>query len=203
MNRQIAELLKTEIATSGLNWLDQVSGMVEPLQNKVKKGDSNIVKTEPVYRKPFQAGCNVNNDYETCIPRTEKKSVIYIEAEDCQRVNETIRYQEYTLKLSVVCWLNLKQINPAYEDAGIFINELLSVVKSSLPNSAPYNTIRVDFGGVKRDLGTVNKYDYDEAETQLWIYPFDFFVAEFDVTFRRYNVCRENVVLNPQSCKTY
>lgn len=203
MNRQIAELLKTEIATSGLNWLDQVSGMVEPIQIKVRKGDATVVKTIPGYRLPNQTNCKTGVDYETCTPLTEKKSVIYIEADDCQRINETIRWQEYTLKLSVVCWLNLKQINPAYEDAGIFINELLSVVKSSLPNSAPYNTIRVDFSGAKRDLGMVNKYDYDEAENQMWIYPFDFFVAEFDVTFRRYNVCRENVVLNPQSCKTY
>ncbi len=203
MNRSIAELLKTEIQSSSIAWIDLVCGMIEPLQIKTKKGDGVAVKTIPGYRNPNRAACDINNQYQDCSPATAKKSIIYIEAGECSRQSETIRWQEYKLRLSVTCWLNLKQINSAYTDASDFADELLAAIGSSLPNSAPYNTIRVDYAGTSRDLAAVNKYDYDEPENQSWIYPFDFFVLEFDVTFRRTTACHRTVTLNPSGCKVY
>jgi len=203
MERQITELLKTVISTSGLTWLDVVCGMVETVQMKATTPDGTVTHAVPAYRQPGQTGCNKGNDYTLCVPDTSDRSIVYIEAERPNVIKVTTHYDEYTLPVTIVGWLNLKQINVAYENASGLVDELLSVIGSSLPNSAPYNTIRVDMTGSSRDLSVVNKYDYNEAENQMWIYPFDFFTIGLNITFRRKHVCHGSTSLDPSACKTY
>lgn len=203
MQRAICELIKNEIIASNLSWLDVVCGMVEPMQATIRNDEGTITKTLPAYRKPKQTGCKIGNDYIGCIPDTNNQSVIYIEAGDNNVNASTSHYDEYTLPVKVVCWVNLNAINMGYDDASILSDELLSVIGSSLSSSAPYNTIRVEYKGMNRDVDAVNKYDYNEAENQMWIYPFDFFVIDLEIIYRRTRNCHLSSFENPSGCKTY
>lgn len=203
MQRTIADLIKTAIETSGLDWLDVVCGMVEDVKVTAQSGDGTVTKNVPMYRLPGQTQCEAHNDYIAAIPDTSKDSVIYIEADQPNVVTSTSRYDEFQLPLTVVCWVNLKAINQAYTDASLLTDELLSVIPDSLGSSSPYNTIRVDITNVSRDLATVNKYDYNEAENQMWIYPFDFFTISLRITYRRTRACAGSSSLNPSGCKVY
>lgn len=203
MQRVICDLVKTAIETSGLDWLDVVCGMVEELKVTNQSGDGSSVKTIPAYRLPGQTQCASHNDYIAAIPDTTKESLIYIEADPPSVITSTSRYDEFQLPLTIVCWVNLKIINQNYTDASLLTDELLSVIPDSLAAVSPYNTIRVDLTNVSRDLARVNKYDYNEAENQMWIYPFDFFTIQLRVTYRRTRACAGSTSMNPTNCKVF
>jgi len=203
MQRTICDLVKTAIETSGLQWLDVVCGMVEEIKVTNQQGDGTVIKTLPAYRLAGQTQCEAHNDYIYCIPDTSKESLIYIEADNQSLVSSTSRYDEYQLPLRVICWTNLKVINQNYSDASLLTDELLSIIPDSLAAYSPYNTIRVDVTDVNRDLGVVNKYDFNEAENQMWIYPFDFFVISLRVTYRRTRACSGHSSMLPSGCKVY
>jgi hypothetical protein len=203
MQRIICELLKEAIIDTGLAWLDSVNGMVEPLQIKVGGKTSVITKTIPVYRNPSQTGCKKGNDYTECVPRTALKSLVYLEPDNPSNNAHTGRYDEFDMTVKIILWLNLKQLNIAEETAANYADELMGNLPHSLANLSPYNTIRVDIDNCERNLSDVNKYTYDEAESQMWIYPFDFSVISMKIRFRRTNTCHATTVSNPSVCKIY
>ncbi len=66
-----------------------------------------------------------------------------MEADEPSKEADTHQYQQYNMRINVVLWLNLKQLNPAYTSASDFIDELMGELTSTLPSSAPYHTIRL------------------------------------------------------------
>lgn len=203
MQRTICNLFREAIATSGLEWLDVVAGMVEPIQVTTRQGEGSQVATIPAWRYPFRDGCNKGADYVTCIPLTENASLLYMEASNQNNIAHTSRFDEYVLPITLVGWVNLKKINTTYASASECVDELLSIIPKQLPNQSPYNTIRVDVEAVNRDIAVVNRYDINEAENQMWMYPFDFFTINLRITYRRTHVCHGNVIEAPGSCFVY
>lgn len=203
MQREICEILKNEINGLSLVWADRVCGMVEQISEKVMTASGTITKIYPAYRNPNQTGCSANQDYTRCLPETSLRSLLYMEAGEPSRTATTYRYDEYTLPIQVVIWVNLIFINPAYHNASFFADELVGELSAIIGDSAPYNTIRLEFVGESRNLGVVSRYSMDEAESQMWLYPFDFTVVSVNIRFRKTRNCHENVALNPSSCKVY
>jgi len=126
-----------------------------------------------------------------------------MEAEEPSSEAHTTNYDEYNMRVNLILWLNLTRLNPAYEDASDYADELMGELPDRLAASGAYHTIRVDVNGCSRDLGMVNKYSYDEAESQQWIYPFDFTVISINVRFRRTKTCHADTVYNPSTCQFY
>lgn len=203
MQRDICELVKDAINATSLGWLDRVCGMVETIQEKVVTANGTVVKQYPAYRNPRQRGCDAGNSYQRCTPDTKLRSLVYLEAEEPNSEALTANYTEYAMRVNVVVWCNLKQINPVYYDASDIADELMGTLPDRLTASGAYHTIRLDVNGCSRDVGIINKYSYDEAESQYLIYPFDFTIISMMVRFRRTNNCHGSTVLNPSSCKNY
>lgn len=200
MQRIICEILKSEIESSGVAWLDRVCGLVEPLQVNVTK---DVIKKIPAYREPSQTGCNVGNDYIACVPDTGLKSIIYMESDTPSQVGISSRWTEYELPVTIVCWLNLKQINPAFTDYSQFANELLNNIPEFPTIQQPVAYMRAWLRETKHSPDVFTNYDYDEAEQQFLIYPFDYFSLTVLVRFRFMNGCYTPITLDPSPCKTY
>jgi len=201
--RAITEELKKAIIATSINWLDVVCGVIEPIKVNIQAGESVKSLTIPAYRQPRQMGCKKGNDYTECVPNTEFKSLIYIEAENPSNKIHTTRYEELEMRCKIVCWLNLNEINTIYDNADDLANELLNSLPSMLPNIAPYHSIRLDIDALHRDIGDVNKYDYNEEENQYWIYPFDFFIIDTTITYRRNKNCNNDTSISSRDCKIY
>ena len=204
MQRAICEILKAEIEALNLSWFDRVYGMVETISEKVPTvGGGVTVKQYPAYRNPGQRGCNAANDYTKCLPETALRSLLYMEANEPQQTAHTFHYDEFNMRVNIVLWLNLKKLNPSYMDASDFVDELMGELPKALTNTTPYHTLRLHLASCQRDLGIVNKYTYDEAENQMWLYPFDFSVVSVDVKFRRTANCHGSIIYNPSTCNRY
>jgi hypothetical protein len=203
MKRVISELIRDEIEAMPMSFIDVVNGMVEPLKNKVRQGDNMIDKLEPIYRLPLQKRCAKGNDYRKSLPETSLRSLIYIEAQEPNFIANTTRYNEYEMDLTVVLWCNLKRINKAYETAEEVANHLLALMPSKLPDLLPYTFIRLQLEGVGRDLSVFNNYDFNEAEHQMFLYPFDFATINYRVLFRRMNNCTKASAYSPSGCYVY
>lgn len=203
MNRTICELLKNHIIDLGFDWTDKVFGMVEPLTQNIKSADGVIQKTMPVYRNTNQVNCSKPSTYEYAVPETRIKSLIYFEAETANQLTETERFVEYSLPINLVCWGNLKKINVSYETARPLFAMLYGNMPKTLANTNPMYAIRVSIKEFGRDLGMFTKYDFNEVEHQMLIYPFDFFSLRLEVVFRVSKSCVNNVTLNPSSCNTF
>jgi hypothetical protein len=126
-----------------------------------------------------------------------------MQPETPSNVAHTGRYDEFEMNVKVIVWLNLRRLNEAEEVASNYADELMGNLPHSLANLAPYNTIRMDIDNCERNLSDVNQWSYDEAESQMWIYPFDFSVITLKIKFRRTNSCHATTATNPSSCKTY
>ena len=204
MQREICEILKAEIEAINLDWFDRVCGMVETISEKVAVvGGGTNVKQYPAYRNAGQRGCNAANDYTRCIPETALRSLLYMEANEPQQTAHTFKYDEFTMRVNIVLWLNLKKLNPSYMDASDFVDELMGNLPKQLANTTPYHTIRLRLASCQRDLGMMTKYSYDEAESQMFIYPFDFSVVSVDITFRRTANCHGTIIYNPSTCNRH
>lgn len=203
MQRYISELVKDAINATALSWLDRVCGMVETIQEKVVTANGTTVKQYPAYRHPGQRGCDAGNNYDRCIPDTKFKSLIYLEADSPNVETTTANYDEYSMRINVVIWCNLTKINPSYYDATAIADELMGSLPDRLTALGAYHTIRLDIVGCSRDTGMINKYSYDEAESQYLIYPFDFSVITLNLRYRRTNNCHGSTVLNPSTCNKY
>ncbi len=100
----------------------------------------------------------------------------------------------------LVCWLNLKKIGDDYK-----LGDFISAVVAQLPmNLVPTEHI---IGGTVSCSAVLpnrpspfDKYDYNEAEKQFIIYPFDYFSLQITTRIITPRLCGTNVVLNPMEC---
>jgi hypothetical protein len=203
MQRTLTESIKAAVNATGLTWLDKVCGRVETIQEKIITPNGNITKSYPAYRDPNQTGCAAGNNYQRCSPDTKYKSLVYMEASEPVRDLITANYDEYSMSVDIVIWLNLKKLNNTYANASDFADELMAALPDRLNPTGAYNTIRMDQNGCSRDIAIINKYSYDEAESQYLIYPFDITVISLSVKFRRTKNCHKSTALNPSECNKY
>jgi hypothetical protein len=200
MQKQICEILKDEINASGIAWLDVVCGKVETLQ---VTGGTDVVKRIPAYRNTGQAGCDISNDYVACHPNTDKKSIIYMETGEPSYITETSRWMEFDLPVTIVCWLNLKQINIANTDYTPFASELINAIPEFPTAQQPFAFVRASCRETKHTPDVFSNYDYDEPEQQYLTYPFDHFALTVNVRYRFMLNCYTPITNNPSPCKTY
>lgn len=193
MNKKIAEILKDQI--SSLDWIDKIAGLVRPVTFKDKAGN---VKTMPIYLNGVDM-CKASA-YEDLVPDSSKKSILYFEDGGMDVINAGCLYIDVLSSLKLVCWCNLKIINPEYSSAIPMKLEILRTIPTKIDNTDWVTKINVQFAG--EDMANpFTPYTYDEQK-QFLIYPYDYFSLNYKVRFSvPLNAeCYDSVELNPDIC---
>jgi hypothetical protein len=194
MNSKIAEILKDQV--SGLSWIDKIAGLVRPVTYTDKAGTK---KTMPVYYRDNPTLCDPG-DYTDLVPDSSKMSILYFEDGGMDVANAGCMFIDITSSLKLVCWCNLKLINPAYSSALALKLEVIRTIPINIANTDWVTKINVSFEG--EDSGDPFKsYTYD-AQKQYMMWPFDYFALNYKVRFSipRNAECYDDIVLNPQIC---
>ena len=195
MIRKLADLIVDEL--SGLNFVNQIGGVVRPVEiNKMVNNESDV-KIYPAITNP------TTKKHDLYIPDSSKKSIIYFEDNGIVSIDNDTRYTVYEANLRMICWYNLPQINEDYLTGDLLTQTLIANIPHELPNTDYLTKIFVEFTGeAAKDKSLFASYDYDEAEWQYLNYPYDYAALDFVIEFSvpRNIECFEEVTINPKVC---
>jgi hypothetical protein len=194
MNTKIAEILKDQL--TGLAWVEKIAGLVRPVTYTDKVGNK---KTYPIYFISDPTLCD-SGDYTDLVPNSSKMSILYFEDRGMNVINAGCQFIDISSNIKLVCWTNLKLINPAYSSALLLKLEVIRTIPINIPNTDWVTKINTTFAG--DDLtNPFTPYTYDEQK-QFLMWPYDYFVLNYQV---RFSVpldaeCYDNITLNPSIC---
>jgi len=194
MNAKIAEILKDEI--SSLAWIEKIAGLVKPVTYKDKSGEE---KTMPVYTSDTDL-CHISH-YEDFCPDSKKKSIVYFEDQGMDVLNAGCNYIDIETNLRIVCWCNLKLINPEYSDAILLKLDIIKNITQNPANNDWVTKIDVQFEGEETKSPDIfSDYTYDEQK-QFLMYPYDYFALNYKVRYSvPVNECFDDIVISPDIC---
>ncbi len=194
MNTKIAEILKDQLTS--LSWIDKIAGLVKPVTYTDKAGTK---KTMPIYFRDDPTLCD-SGDYTNLVPDSSKMSILYFEDGGLDVINAGCMYIDILSSLKLVCWCNLKLINPAYSSALLLKLQVIRTIPINIPNTDWVTKINVSFDG--DDLtNPFTQYTYDEQK-QFLMWPYDYFALKYKVRFSvPLNAeCYDDITLNPSIC---
>lgn len=197
MNEVIAEILKSYLST--LNFVDQLGGLVKIAE--IKQSDKTV-KRVPVDYSLSQHQTDINN-HQAYMPDSKKRSVIYFEDKGIETVRHTSRYIDMVSTLKLVAWFNLERIDKDLNNC----TQLMFLLAQNIPKSFAnqYNILKARTKLIGLDIKNKNifsDYDYDEAEMQLLMYPYDYGDINYNIFFSINPSCVDDVVINKQDCLT-
>lgn len=138
----------------------------------VMKNEDGSVATYPqVYKN--------DGKYLDIRPRSETRSFIFFEVNDPSEISLTGDVDENTYDLSIVCWFNLKSIDPSRTED--FTMELVNDVLKSLDNIVSLSD-KITVGSVEiNPENAFDKYTLPQDDTQYMLFPYSGFKINFDV----------------------
>lgn len=194
MNSKIAEILKDQI--SSLTWVDKIVGLVKPITYTDKAGTK---KTIPIYYRDDPTLCD-SGDYTDLVPDSSKMSIIYFEDGGTDVANAGCMFTDCISSLKLVCWCNLKLINPALSSALSLKLQVINTIPNQIANTDWVTKIQVSLES--DDVGSpFTKYTYDEQK-QFLMWPYDYFSLNYKVRYSipRNAECFDDITLNPAIC---
>ena len=202
MNRDIADVLKSLI--SGISYVDKLGGCVQvgyiqqaEISKYADKSDFQFTDMETIKLPILLATAP---KYDLYCPDKKRKSIIFFEDEGITVDEITRDWTSYTAKLTLVCWYNMKLINPVPQKSAM-IQEILQILVGEQSNSGIFNSIYIENTGQKiTGIDIFSKYDIDIAMYQYLMYPYDAFALTFDVSFRNNINCVVPVEIDPINC---
>jgi len=188
---KIARHIKTEYLDS-LSFADRTGGLVR-LMNDHRKGE----KSFPV---------EVNQDkvlgdmqyLRGLTPDSTKKSIMYFEQNGAPNVVEDHNeWYGVEATLSLVCWFNYQEVDPDMYDPAYLEAQIVSAIPFKLGSFECLTAVTCAFAGQDHNDGSIfTKYTYNEPESQFFKYPYEYFVLNFDISYRVVRVCDENDIEN-------
>jgi len=182
-----------------LPFIDKYAGVVKVLTYHEKaKGGNTIKKTFPADCQTTLEECE-SGRYKELTPTDDKRSVTYLEDLGLRVVGREGNYLLFEANYDLVSWLNLPKLG--FTDCSYSGVAMLGILKK-LParpfNFGNYHLIDIQFVSQRpKSANPFSKYSYDEAVTQHLMYPFDYFVLNFRVTFRVDLRCISIAALTP------
>lgn len=183
---KIARKIKTEYLDS-LSFADRTGGLVRTM-NDHRKGE----KKYPI---------EINQDKELgdnqylrhLVPDSNLKSVMYFEMNNPPSLAESHNsWDLYEAGLSLVCWFNYQKVDPEMYDPSYLISEINAAIPFKIGKIGCINTVTCDFAGQDHNDGAIfDKYTYTESESQFFKYPYEYFVLNFDISYRIAKDCSE------------
>lgn len=177
---------------SALNFADVTAGIVTVATKNQMSENGTAIKTFPIYEQDCTT-C-ATKDYLSLIPDEKYRSIIYFE-----ELSNTITSQtNYEIKISsdirLIAWFNLKKIG-----ATVSSDTLLRLIAQAIPDTlADFSDIentRITLTGIPNKAPTLfSQYSYNEAERQYLLFPFDYGVLNYTVTYSL-NKCIDDISL--------
>lgn len=203
MTSEIADILINRLVD--LPFVDKYAGIVKPVvmvQNKVRK-------TFPAATRLLISECaevdGNSSVYTDLCPDSRYKSLLYLEDRGTRFVrSEGARYFWET-SFDLVCWLNMPRLGfEGLKYSAIAINGIISKFPRTPFNSGIFSRINIKpVGQAPIGQSPFSQYSYDEAVTQLLMYPYDYFVLSLSVEFCVNKGCiSETAISDPASCLT-
>lgn len=212
MVERLADILAQHFI--GLSFISKAAGAVQTLKKPLADGKTaRLPIARKVYRKGigsmevgafFQVGadvvCDSSQPYYDIMPNTDETGIMYFEDLGAKATANNARFTTFTGSLRLVCWLNMKKIDPAIEGY-----QLLEAVLANLPQAVTPDGY---FLGAKLKTAQIapkrptpfDIYDLNEAQRQFANYPYDYFSATLEFVVIVSNSCAANITLNPITC---
>jgi len=138
-----------------------------------KNADESVATYPQVYKN------DGSGKYLDIRPRSETRSFIFFEVNDPSEISLTGDVDENTYDLSLVCWFNLKSIDPSRTED--FTMELVNDVLKSLDGIVALSD-KITVGSVEiNPENAFDKYTLPQADTQYLLFPYGGFKINFDV----------------------
>lgn len=173
-----------------LPWVDKYAGVVKPL---TMHGDDKKRIVFPASCQETFWNCS-EGKYKSLIPDSSKRSILYLEDRGIRAISTSGPKIVFRASFDLVCWLNMKLLG--FEGCSYSSQAIMGIL-NKLPIGIPFNNgnyhkINITLNGERpKNENPFSKYSYDEATTQFLMYPFDFFVLNFDVEFEINKRCAE------------
>jgi hypothetical protein len=183
---KIARRITTEYLRD-LSFADRTGGLV------MRMNDSRTTpKSYPVeINQDKELG---DNQYmRRLVPDTNLKSLMYWE----QRTPPTVtkehnKWYECEASLSLVVWFSYLQVDPDMKDPAYLIAQIVNAIPFKVGNYQCLAAITCSYAGQDSNDGSIfTKYTYNEPNSQFFKYPYDYFVLNFDVSYRVVADCEE------------
>ena len=183
---KIARKIQTDYLDS-LSFADRTGGLVRTM--------NDARKTETAY--PIEVNQNKklgDNQYlRHLVPNSNLTSVMYFEQNGSPSVvEEHNAWYGVEATLSLVCWFNYQKVDPDMYDPAYLISEITSAIPFKLGNFDCLAAVTCSFDGEEPNDGSIfDKYTYNEAESQFFLYPYEHFVLNFEISYRVVRDCEE------------
>lgn len=189
MNKYLSLVLMAKL--SGLEYISKAGGLVQTIQKVIPNGtDKPTIKKIPisaVHQAP--ENCDLTEAISVqFIPESKLKGMFYFEdngsTTDTSKRHTGLNFWRSRMRL--VVWMNQKLINTTYdiEMVAIAMNEMIYRLTREKFNSGVFKNIMVAVSSVASQTSDIfSAYDYNEAETQFLMPPYDFFALDLDITF--------------------
>ncbi len=199
MTSYIADLIAQSLIS--LEFITKAAGVVQEIQVPLKGGKTLRIPAAPtVYTSGDRPECGTGADYYTLVPDTAETGIAYCEDLGATVTESNGIRQTLEGSIKLVCWLNMKKIG--YPNT---ITDLASAVFGAVPRAVAAGS-SVLGGSLRlasqysRNSNPFERYDYDEAQTQHLILPYNYFSLK--LTYKIYipTNCQIEITLNPESC---
>jgi len=174
----------------GLSFADRTGGLVRVMSDA--RGKKDTLRTYP---------CEVNQDkvlgdnqyMRKLIPDSDKKSIMYWELGSAPVVVEDHNaYDIYEAGLKLVCWFNYQKVDPDMYDPAFLIAEIKQAIPFKIGSFDCLTVVTCNCTGEDGNKGEIfSPYTYHEPESQFYKYPYDYFVLNFDISYRVVRNCYE------------
>lgn len=183
---KVARKLTTEYL-DGLTFADRTGGLVR-VMNDHRKGE----KSFPV--EVNQDKVLGDNQYmRELVPDTDLKSLMYWELGSTPTVVEDHNlWYGVEAELKLVCWYNYQLVDPDMYDPAYLIAEIVQNIPFKVGSFECLTAVTCAYAGEDGNKGDIfSAYTYTEPESQFFKYPYDYFVLNFDISYRVVRSCFE------------
>lgn len=168
-----------------LSFADRTGGLVRVMKDSRKGG-----KTFPVEINRDKAVGDMQY-LRALTPDSTKKSIMYWEVGSPPDLIEAHNaYNSYQATLKLVCWFNYQKVDPDMYDESFLIAEIKKTIPFKIGSFDCLAAVTCNHEGQDENKGDIfSAYTYNEQETQFFTYPYDYFVMNFEITYRVVNDC--------------
>lgn len=197
MNVIIGEIFKNFL--TGVNFVDKLGGLVKTVE--ITQGNKSIKKA-PVDYSLTQHNTK-KYDHLTYVPDSSKRSIIYFEDGGITIVRDGSKYVDLVSSIKLVAWFNLDRINKSLNNGSQLLLILMDAIPKSFPSQSNILKGRIEFiGQDERSADIFSEYEYDEAQLQYLIHPFDYGALNYNVHFSMNPLCTDPIEIIPADCLT-
>lgn len=185
-----------------LNFVSKAAGTMQLMKKQQGKGKPDLVF--PVAKTIYTGGvieeCDEAVGYYELLPNQNESCILYFEDRGAKAKASNKRFTTYEGKLRLVCWFNLKKIDPTL-DPNVIKEQIRINLLSEIPQTGQLlaTKIAVDTLAPNRPH-PFSRFSLNEAQKQFTLYPYDYITINVKYVCHCNDHCALAVIANPAVC---